>query len=188
MNWLDALLLLVIVLSVVLGVRRGLVRVSIGLLATFVGIVAGLWFYSAGAALFRPFGAPPQLANLLGFLVIFLIIVLAGLILSRVLNTMFKAVGLGWLDRLLGGAFGLVRGIVIAMVLLTAILAFYPGKPPQAVVESRVAPHVIGGAKVLSHLAPPHMREAFVRGYDQVQRSWADLFKRGGKEIPKSRM
>ncbi|MCX6621735.1 MAG: CvpA family protein [Acidobacteria bacterium] len=101
---------------------------------------------------------------------------------------MFKAVGLGWLDRVLGGVFGLVRGVILAMVVLTVILAFYPGKPPQAVVESRMAPHVVGGAKALANLAPPNMREAFVRGYDHVQKSWADLIKRGSKEIPKSRI
>lgn len=183
MNWLDALLLLVILVSVVLGLRRGLVRVSIGLVATFAGIIAGLWFYAAGAALFRPFGAPRELANLLGFLVIFLIIVVAGLILSRILNTVFKAVGLGWLDWLLGGVFGLVRGVVIAMVLLTSMLAFYPGKPPRAVVQSWVAPRVIGGANLLSHLAPPHIRKAFVQGYDQVRRAWEDLVRRGVREL-----
>jgi membrane protein required for colicin V production len=177
MNWLDVLLLLIIGFSVLLGIRRGLVRISIGLVAIFVGIIAGLWFYAAGAAFLRPFGVPPQLANLLGFLLIFLIIVIAGLILSRILNRMFKAIGLGWLDRLLGAAFGLVRGIIIAMVLLMAILAFYPGKPPQPVVESRVAPHVAGGAKMLAHLAPPKIREAFVHSYDQVRKSWSDLFK-----------
>jgi len=186
MNWFDILLLLLIAVSVVLGVRRGLVRVSIGLLATLVGIVAGLWFYPAGAALFRPLGAPPQLANLLGFLVILSLIVLAGLILSRILNTMFRAVGLGWLDRLLGGAFGLIRGVLTATVLVMAILAFYPGKPPQAVVQSRVAPKVVGGARTLSRLAPPHIREAFVRGYNQVQHAWAELIREGAKELEKS--
>ena len=48
MNWLDALLLLTIVISVVLGIKRGLVRVSVGLLATIVGVVAGALVLSAG--------------------------------------------------------------------------------------------------------------------------------------------
>jgi hypothetical protein len=56
------------------------------------------------------------------------------------------------------------------------------------VVESSVAPKVAGGARVLSHLAPPKLREGFVRSYEQVQRSWGNLFRKGAEELPKSKM
>ena len=51
------------------------------------------------------------IANLIGFFVDLRgAVLMLGAIVGRILAKFFKWVGLSWLDRLLGGAFGLVRG------------------------------------------------------------------------------
>ena len=44
---------------------------------------------------------------------------------------LFKWTGLSWLDRLLGGVFGLVRGSVIAVAFVAVLLAFTAKPLPQ---------------------------------------------------------
>ena len=75
---------------------------------------------------------------------------MVGAIVGRILAKFFKWVGLSWLDRLLGGAFGVVRGFVIAAAMVTVLLAFAPSPPPPSVVDSRLLPYVINVSDVLA--------------------------------------
>ena len=76
-------------------------------------------------------------------------VLLLGALLGRVLGRFLKVTGLSFVDRLLGAGFGVVRGLLISIAIVLALLAFTPGKsPPNAVVHSRVAPYVIDAARV----------------------------------------
>ncbi len=66
LNWLDISLVLVILWSAVSGLRAGLARVVIGLVATVVGLVAGFWCYRLVAAKLLPWVKTDTLANILG--------------------------------------------------------------------------------------------------------------------------
>ena len=101
-----------------------------------------------------------------------------------------KAVGLSWLDRLLGAAFGIARGVVVCVALITALVAFAPGKdakaPPAAVVQSRIAPYIIDAASAVTAAAPKELRIEFARRYAQVKKIWEDALKQGVRRRPDS--
>jgi membrane protein required for colicin V production len=103
---------------------------------------------------------------------------------------MMRAVGLSWLDRLLGAAFGLARGVILCVAVITALVAFAPGKdaktPPDSVVDSRIAPYVIDAARAATMAAPKELRDEFMRRYEQVKRIWADALKRSLRRGPES--
>src|SRR5581483_3497207 len=83
------------------------------------------------------------LANFMGFTLVFVTCVAAGALVGVILATMFKWVGLTWLDRLVGGMFGFARGVLVAVALLTVYLACAPSPLPHAVTHSRFAPYLI---------------------------------------------
>jgi len=190
MNWLDLLLIAIIALSVASSFARGFARELIGLLAAVAGLFCGVWFYRIAGNALRPYVGSSEVANLLGFLLIVAIVVVAGWIVSVLVGMMMRAVGLSWLDRLLGAAFGLARGVILCVAVITAIVAFAPGKdsktPPDSVVESRIAPYVIDAARAATMAAPKELREEFMRRYEQVKRIWADALKRGLRRAPES--
>jgi membrane protein required for colicin V production len=103
---------------------------------------------------------------------------------------MWKAIGLSWLDRLLGAGFGVARGVVVCIALITAIVAFAPGKdfktPPKAVVDSRIAPYIIDSAHVVTMAAPKELKDGFARRYNQVKQIWEDALKYGVRRSPES--
>ena len=73
-------------------------------------------------------------------------------------------------------AFGLVRGALIGVALITGIMAFSPGdQPPMEVVQSRLAPYVLAGARVVAAIAPHELKEGFRKSYARVQSEWAQL-------------
>ena len=190
MNWLDIVMAILLVGSIASAFSKGLVRESIGLAAAFIGLLCGGWFYRMAAEPLRPYVGSRGTANLCGFLLIFVGALLLGWVVSKVVSLMVKAVGLSWLDRLLGAAFGGVRGILVCVAVITAIVAFAPGSdaktPPRSVVESKIAPYMIDAAHVLTMAAPRELRDEFARRYDRVKRIWEDAVKYGVRRAPES--
>ena len=56
-----------------------------------------------------------------------------------------------------------------------ALTAFSRNPPPIAVVESQIAPYVIGASEVLAGLAPRELRDGFNNSYEKVKKSWKDI-------------
>ena len=106
MNWLDLLLIVILAMSIATSFARGLTREIIGLVAAVAALFCGAWFYRIAGAVVRPYVGSREAANLIGFLLIVAVVIVLGLMVSWLIGAMMKAVGLSWLDRLLGAAFG----------------------------------------------------------------------------------
>jgi membrane protein required for colicin V production len=170
-NFLDFLLIIVIGWSILSGFMAGFARVGVGFAATILGILFGFWFYNIPAAWVRDYFSA-RIANLIGFFIVFALLVLVGAIVSGVLSRIFKWAGLSWVDRLLGGAFGFVRGVVLSVAVVTVITAFAPTPPPQIIAESRVMPYVAGAAGVMATLAPSELKHDFRESVKGLRRYW----------------
>ena len=183
MIWLDVLLIVILIASVISSYSKGFAREVIGLVAAITALVCGVWFYSMAGEVVRPWVGSREVANLCGFLMVFVAVIVLGWVVTSVIGMMVKAVGLSWLDRMMGAGFGVVRGVIVSVALITAIVAFAPGSdaksPPQAVVDSKIAPYIIDTAHELTKAAPKELRDEFSRRYEQVKRIWHDAVKRG---------
>jgi membrane protein required for colicin V production len=172
LNWIDLVLLLVIASSVLAGFASGFARVGVGFAAMIVGMFCGFWFYGIVAAYVMDYVASRAIANLIGFFVILAGVLILGAIVGTILAKFFKWVGLSWLDRLLGGVFGLVRGFVIAAAMVTVLVAFAPSPPPASVVDSKLLPYVIDVSDVLAALTPREIKDSFYATQDKVKAVW----------------
>jgi membrane protein required for colicin V production len=172
MNWLDFVLAAILGISVGTGIWKGFFRLSIGLAATILSILLASWFYGLAASFFTPYLKEESLANFLGFLSILLIVQLTGVLLAKILSMSFKKAGLGWLDRLLGGVFGLVRAVLISSVFVMILTAFSWNPPPASVAQSTIAPYVMEGAQILVYLCPHEIRDGFHSNYEKLRKQW----------------
>ncbi len=177
-NWLDALIVLTMVISILTSAQKGFSREVIGLVAAFFGLILGLWFYGTAGAWLTPYVSSAGIAHFLGFLIVFLGVIVVGGLLSWVVSRFLRTVGLSWIDRALGAAFGIARGVVISVALVMILVAFAPGStaamPPDAVVHSHLAPYVIGASRVITQFAPYELKDEFGKRYQQVRRAWND--------------
>jgi membrane protein required for colicin V production len=169
---LDLLVVLVIGSSVVAGVAAGFARVSIGFIAAILGVVLAFWFYGIPAAWVHRYLHSVAASNLIGFLLVFWAILAIGALFAKVTSKLFKWTGLSWLDRLLGGAFGLVRGALIAVVMIAVLLAFAPKPMPNWMVNSRVLPYAMEASNVIASLAPNAIKTAFRESMLELRRLW----------------
>jgi membrane protein required for colicin V production len=173
MNWLDLILLLVIVLSVITSFRKGLTRELIGLASIILGLLLGAWFYGSVAGFLARYLTSRATANFAGFLIIFFGVVLLGAIVRAIVGKFLRVTGLSFFDHLLGAGFGVLRGVLIGVALLMAILAFSPGdRPPRSVEESRLAPYVSSAARLFVAMAPKELRDGFHKAYARAQEAW----------------
>ena len=184
MSWVDFLFIIIMIASIAAGFSKGFVRIGIGFIASIVGIVMASWFYGTAAGWLSPYVTSPGIANVLGFLLVFAVVLACGALISGMLVRMFKLVGLSWLDRVLGGAFGIVRGLLACVTLLMIMMAFAPGKTQSAVVDSYTAPYVMESANLLSAIAPFELKDGFRRSYEEVRKVWGEAIRPKTKKLP----
>lgn len=182
MNWLDAVLLILLLGSAVSAFRKGFSRELVGLGAAIVGLVLGTWFYGTAGSYLLDFVSSRLLANFIGFVLVFGSVLLAGSLIGRILNYFVKAVGLSIFDRLLGAGFGLLRGTLLAIALVMAMMAFSSSGAPRAVVHSRLAPYVLDAAGVCASMAPFELKQGFRSSYKQAKAAWGGTVGKGNVE------
>ena len=120
MSVFDLIVLLVLVLTVVRGLMRGMVDTLFSLAAWILAFVLGKWGALMVAPLL-PIGIEnPGIRYFAGFAVVFLVVLIGVLLLGHALASLVKAVGLGGVDKVLGGALGLAKGLVILVGLTLA--------------------------------------------------------------------
>ena len=170
MSWLDVGLVVLCAISIATGVRRGFARTAVGFVAAIAGVFCGLWFYSEIAPALRPPLPSKELADWIAFLIVFGAFIAAGAVAEHLLARLFKLGELTWLDRTLGGAFGVVRGVFLATVAVLLLMAFAPKPLPRRVLESRVAPTLLNAAVTVAAAAPTEVRAGFYRACDDIGR------------------
>jgi membrane protein required for colicin V production len=169
---LDWLILAILTYSVVVSALRGFVREVIGLAAVLVGVLLASWFYRSVAPLFKDVVKTENLALFFGFSLIFLVTLLAGALVIWLMTRFTKFAKLQWFDRLLGAAFGLIRGWVIGSVVLLGLTAF--GVQAERVKGSELAPFFLPGARVIAVATPYELKAKFLIGYRAVERWWRE--------------
>ena len=120
MSLLDIIVVLVLVLTVVRGLMRGMIDTLFSLAAWVLAFVMGKWGALMVAPLL-PIGLEsPAIRYFAGFMVVFLAVLIGVLLLGHALASLVKAVGLGGTDKVLGGVLGLTKGLVILVGLTIA--------------------------------------------------------------------
>ncbi len=119
----DIVLAIVILLSAVMGLARGLVKEVLSLAIWAMALVASLYLGDAvGARFGSEMGS--TLRSLLGFAAVFVTVLVAGAIVQWLFAKLIETTGLSGTDRFLGFLFGSARGIVVCTVAIIALRPF----------------------------------------------------------------
>jgi membrane protein required for colicin V production len=183
MNLLDILLAVIVGISVATGFMAGFARVGVGFIASISGLLFGFWYYNVPATWLRDhWTMSVNLSNMLGFFVVFLMFLTAGAMIGKLLSKLFKWTGLGWLDRFLGGVFGLVRGALFAVIFVAVLMAFTPKPVPTWMVGSQALPYVMDASNLCSKLAPDAVKEAFRDSMFEIRKLWEEELQKKRKK------
>ncbi|MBN1188303.1 MAG: CvpA family protein [Dehalococcoidales bacterium] len=120
MNWLDIILIIFLVISIVGGIASGLVRAIFSLAGLIIGVVLAGHFYSNLADALS-FISNDKAAGIVAFAIIFIVVVIIAALLGTLFTKIVSSMMLGFINRL-GGA---VLGFFIGAIFLGAILAIW---------------------------------------------------------------
>lgn len=114
----DYAVLTIVGLSVIFSVMRGMIKEVLSILGWVAAFYVGRT-YTSQLLPMMPADIPSESLRILAaFLVLFLATLLLSTLLAIAISTVFKKIGLGWLDRLLGAFFGIFRGLLIICILV----------------------------------------------------------------------
>jgi membrane protein required for colicin V production len=122
MATLDWTMLALLLASALLGAWRGLVYEVMSVLGWIASFVLAQWF-APEAAGWLPLmqGATESLRYAAGFVLVFVAAAFAAGLLAWLIKKLVEAVGLRPVDRTLGAAFGLVRGLVLLLAVAVVV-------------------------------------------------------------------
>jgi membrane protein required for colicin V production len=182
MSLVDLLIFAVLAVSVISAFVKGFFVEVFSL----VGVILGLFVAAANYATFAPWiervVENHEIANLIAFVVIALLVMIVAGLLGRVFRRLLRGVGLGIVDRLLGAAFGLVKGAVVVTLVLMAIVAFLPRQ--SWLDRSRLAPVFLTAAQGGSHVVPVVLGEKIRQGLDELRLAQPGWLNRGSQVSP----
>jgi membrane protein required for colicin V production len=173
LNWFDIALIVIMLWSALSGLRSGLARVVVGFIATVLGLICGFWFYRMLAAKLMPWVKVTTVASILGFLLIFVAVLILGSLLSALLSRVFNWIGLSWFNRFLGGIAGVLRGALVIAALVDVLIAFSPSPTPAFLNNSRVLPYTLQISSWVVGLAPRELKDAFTEQMENLKQLWA---------------
>lgn len=113
----DYAMLAIVGLSIAISLWRGLVREVVSLLSWLVALWVASRFGVAAAAWVPAAITSPPVRYVTAFAVLFLGTVFVLELLAFLVAKLLSAIGVGFMDRMLGAIFGLARGVLIAWVL-----------------------------------------------------------------------
>lgn len=126
MNYIDYLILAIVVFFVVKGLFRGLIHEVLGFLGLTLSLIVATKFTSDAAVLLKHLiKIPPSLTTALSFIFLFIAAQLCVQLASYLLLKVVQFTFILWLEKLSGGLVGLLKGGIVVS-LLALLLSIIP--------------------------------------------------------------
>lgn len=119
MNIIDIILLICLIPFLIEGVKEGIIRQSFGIFALFIGVWAAYSFGSLVALWISDwFNVSSKLVTIIAFILVFILIFIGIVLIGKALENIVKLVSLGWVDKVFGLVFAILKYILIIGVLI----------------------------------------------------------------------
>ena len=122
MNILDIILLICFIPAIFQGIKKGFIAQAVSIVSIIFGIWASAHFADIVSAWIAEYiTASEQVLKVVAFALILIVVFLVLAVLGKMLEGVIKLVMLGWLNKLLGVVFSLLK---TALIVGLAIIAF----------------------------------------------------------------
>jgi membrane protein required for colicin V production len=165
----DWIIFAVVVVNIITAAMQGFFSEALTMAGLIVGYIVAAWQYRSLAEWFERFLKNEWLAEILGFLIIFFVIVLIFGLAARIARWVMKESGLSGFDRFLGAILGLLKGGLMVAVILMGMTAFEPTS--KLLQNSQLAPYFLVMGRAAIWLAPSDLRARFYQGLDLLHQA-----------------
>jgi len=151
MNWLDIVILVLIIIPTFLGLKSGIIKAVLSLVGAIVGVILAGQYHEALAGQLT-FISQPSIANIVAFAIILIAVMIIATVLASMMRWIVSAILLGWVDRLGGAVFGFLIGAIFCGALLAIWVKFLGDVP--AITDSALATLLLDRFPLILALLP----------------------------------
>ncbi|RZI47124.1 CvpA family protein [Candidatus Finniella inopinata] len=179
MNTVDIGILIIMFLSALMGVMRGLTREVLGLISWTAAAFAAFFTMPLAQSLSRHYIPNPMLADIVGGGVLFIIFLILFSFISQFFTGLVRQSKLGGIDRSLGFGYGLLRGFVL-ICFVEIIMGVFVNRPeyPKPIQESHLSSAIYKGSDSVFNVLPSSLQNLIKQQQkkygDQVAKPAAD--------------
>lgn len=158
MTGFDFVLLAILAISVVLGLLRGLLKEVLSLVAYASAFLAAVWWGPTVSEWLAQWITQPFVSMALAYLGVFIGVLLSIGMMNMTLAALLSKTGLTPADHGLGAMFGLLRGVLFVLVLVT--LAGYTPLPEEPWWKNAMfSKQVVGAVQQIKLRLPPPVND-----------------------------
>ncbi len=175
MNWLDITIIVICAAGIIQGIFKGFVRQVFSLLGLIFAIIIAFRYHDILARYLGTWIEHPVILMIFSFILILVVVVLLFKLIGLAARAAISAISIGWLDRLAGGAFGLVKAVVIVAVLF-GLFVLCSDTPSKSVARSTLAPAVMDISYVIARFLPSELRATYDSNDEAIRKKLGSEF------------
>jgi membrane protein required for colicin V production len=151
----DWIIAAIVILAVIGAAKNGFFVEAFSLAGVVLGLLVASWNFQRLMPALLQVIHNSAVAEAIAFLAIALLVMVVAGIVGRILHRTVHSIGLGWLDRLVGAAFGFLKGCIVVTLGVMALAAFYPQS--GWLDRSRLAPYFLSAAHTTTAVTPSEL-------------------------------
>ncbi len=160
-NWLDVVLGAVLLIALVRSIWTGFSRSVAGLAGVVAGFFVAVRGFPSLSYRLAPMIENELIRNIVAFLLLFLAVYLVFVIAGILVYGFFKALKLGWFDRTLGAVLGVLKGLLVAGIIMFFLTVVLPPNSPT-IQKSYLYPRLKYVIQSLTILVPEQLKGRFM--------------------------
>lgn len=168
---LDILIITILAYGLIRGVFKGLVREISSIFGVLGGFYAAYTYYPFVSDMIAPWLPDEALRKIVSYVLIFSAVVIIINILAVVIKYLLNIVFMGWIDRISGAFFGLIKGALVICVFFIALTAFLP-KEASIIKNSRLCPYVATASEMMAKVVSKDMKQKFSTKIKDFKKVW----------------
>ena len=142
-------------------------RQAFGLGGVAAGYIAAVQFYKPVLSFVG--STDSAMAKVVCFISIFVLCKVAVSLAGRLLSSLFKSSSLTLLNRTGGALLGLLKGLIVIMIIVLAVLAFLPADS-TLIADSQTLPYIASLPKITGSVVPDDIRKKYNEKVDELRK------------------
>ena len=157
----DIIILICFLPAIISGIMKGFIEQAVALVSLILGAWLAFKFSTVVSGWLQPyFEVSETVLNVISFVVIMVAVVLVLFVLGKILTGVSKLVMLGWLDRLLGLVFALLKAGLIIGILIILFDTLNVKFEEEKVLDESV---LYGPIRDIAYMVFPYLKELLLK-------------------------
>ncbi len=171
MNKLDIIFIVIISFTLIRGFLRGIVKEIMGIVGVIGSFLLAINYYKDVAKYLTTIIPDLELANIVSFAVLFIVSILIISLIGAGIRELLKTLSMGWLDRLGGGVFGAVKGILVSSLIILCLTLFLSPRN-SLIAKSRLSPYIMKVTEKIIYIIPEDVKQKFISRTKEMEEVW----------------